>query len=83
MGTMNISLPDAMKRFVDKQVRDGAYAGSSEYVRELIRKDRDVAKLRALLDEGAASPVEGNFDADYFKGLRKRIRSRTKPPAKA
>lgn len=78
MSTMNISLPDEMKRFVDQQVRERAYAGSSEYVRELIRKDRELAKFRALLDKGAASPVEGNFDAAWFDGLRTRLRARAK-----
>lgn len=75
---MNISLPDSMKRFVDQQVREGDYAGASDYVRELIRKDRDVAKLRALLDEGGASPVEGEFDRAYFNGLRETLRTRGK-----
>ncbi len=75
---MNISLPDSMKRFVDQQVREGDYAGASDYVRELIRKDRDVAKLRALLDKGAASTVEGEFDRAYFEGLRETLRARGK-----
>ncbi|HJP98828.1 MAG TPA: type II toxin-antitoxin system ParD family antitoxin [Rhodanobacteraceae bacterium] len=75
---MNISLPDSMKRFVDQQVREGDYAGASDYVRELIRKDRDVAKLRALLDEGGASPLEGEFDRAYFDGLRETLHKRAK-----
>lgn len=78
MSTMNISLPDEMKRFVDQQVRDGAYAGTSEYLRELIRKGRELAKFRALLDQGAASPVEGRPDAGYFEGLRTRLRAGAK-----
>lgn len=78
MSTMNVSLPDSMKRFVDRQVREGDYAGASDYVRELIRKDRDVAKLRALLDEGGTSPVEGEFDRTYFEGLRETLRTRRK-----
>ena len=83
MSTMNISLPDEMKRFVDQQVREGAYAGSSEYVREVIRKDRELAKVRALLDKGAASPVEGKFDSAYFDGLRAKLRARTKTRKRA
>jgi antitoxin ParD1/3/4 len=39
MSTMNISLPDALKAFVDAQVTQGGYGTSSEYVRELIRRD--------------------------------------------
>ena len=40
MGTMNISLPAALKSFVDDQVERRGYGTSSEYVRDLIRKDQ-------------------------------------------
>lgn len=83
MSTMNISLPEEMKRFVDQQVREGAYAGSSEYVRELIRKDRELARFRALLDKGATSPIEGKFDAAWFDGLRTQLRTRAKSRKRA
>lgn len=72
MSTMNISLPDALRRFVDEQVAGGAYGTSSEYVRELIRKDQDRHRLRALLLEGARSPAGQTADATYFQALRKR-----------
>ena len=73
MGTMNISLPEALKSFVDDQVRARGYSTSSEYVRELIRKDQDRQRLRGLLLEGAASPSAAVADADYFDRLRARI----------
>lgn len=71
---MNISLPEALKDFVDQQVTDRGYGTSSEYVRELIRKDLDRQKLRSLLLEGASSPEADAVDADYFTRLRKRAR---------
>jgi antitoxin ParD1/3/4 len=40
MQTMNISLPDPMKQFVEEQVSAGAYSSASEYVRELVRADQ-------------------------------------------
>jgi len=49
MTTMNISLPDALRSFVDKQVVTGGYGISSEYVRELIRKHQDRQQLRAFI----------------------------------
>ena len=55
MSTMNISLPDALKSFVDDQVSTRGYTTSSEYVRELIGKDQDRQRLRCLLLEGATS----------------------------
>lgn len=75
MSTMNISLPEELKAFVDQQVGTRGYTSSSEYVRELIRKEQDREKLRALLLEGAASPLSGVVaDKAYFDGLRARIR---------
>ena len=71
---MNISLPEALKNFVDDQVGARGYSTSSEYVRELIRKDRDRQRLRGLLLEGAASPRAFTADADYFDRLRGRVR---------
>ena len=67
---MNISLPEALKSFVDDQVGARGYSTSSEYVRELIRKDQDRQRLRGLLLEGAESPQAVTADADYFDRLR-------------
>ena len=74
MSTMNISLPDALKSFVDEQVTKHGYATSSEYVRELIRADQDRERLRKLLLDGAASKSTPVVDDSYFSGLRSRIR---------
>jgi len=74
MSTMNISLPDALKSFVDEQVTKRGYATSSEYVRELIRADQDRERLRKLLLAGAASKSTAAIDDSYFSGLRSRIR---------
>ena len=71
---MNISLPEELKDFVDEQVKRG-YGTSSEYVRELIRKDQDRLRLRELLLAGAASPPGALGDATYFKELRSRVRT--------
>lgn len=70
---MNVSLPDTMKSFVDEQVAGRGYGTSSEYIRELIRKDQSRQDLRNLLLEGARSPVGKVADEDYFRNLRERI----------
>ena len=75
MTTMNVSLPDDLKGFVDAQVSGGDYGSTSEYVRELIRRDRDRRALRAALLEGARSSVVGDADAEYFASLRDRARA--------
>ncbi len=79
---MNISLPDTLKSFVDEQVSQRGYGTSSEYVRELIRKDQDRLQLRELLLAGAASAPAAPVDGAYFEGLRKRVRKVTKAGAK-
>jgi len=73
MSTMNISLPDTLKFFVDQQVNTRGYGTSSEYIRELIRKDQDIQQLRGLLMAGAASAPTTPADETYFAGLRARI----------
>ncbi|HSG74639.1 MAG TPA: type II toxin-antitoxin system ParD family antitoxin [Burkholderiales bacterium] len=76
MSTMNISLPDALKDFVDEQVNSRGYGTSSEYVRELIRKDQERQTLRGLLVAGAESRLADPADAAYFARLRRRVRGR-------
>ncbi len=79
MSTMNISLPDALKSFVDEQVNSRGFGTSSEYVRELIRKDQERVQLRELLLAGAGSKPADPADGAYFEALRDRVR--TRPPA--
>ena len=76
MSTMNISLPDSLKAFVDEQVADRGYATSSEYIRELIRRELDREKLRALLVEGATSPLTTPMTDADFDELRDLARGR-------
>ena len=56
---MNVSLPDELKSYVDEQVDDGGYGSTSEYVRDLIRRDKDRQQLRRVLLDGAASSSPG------------------------
>ena len=78
MSTMNISLPDTLKTYVDEQVTQRGYGTSSEYMRELIRKDQECQHLRGLLLEGAASAPAGPANASYFEELRRRVRGHGK-----
>jgi len=60
MATMNISLPDQMKEWVESQVASGRYANASDYVRDLLRQDlarrEGIARLQAEIDRGRAGP---------------------------
>lgn len=77
---MNISLPDELKEFVDHRIEAEGYGSSSEYMRELIRRDRDRVKFRQYLLEGIEAKPVGRMDKAYFAGLRRRLKKRT-PPA--
>ena len=71
MGSMNISLPDPMKSWVEDQAKTGRYANTSDYVRDLIRRDRArqeaVAEIQAAVDAGLASGPAVALDRDAFK----------------
>ena len=75
--TMNIALPEPMRAYVAERVASGQYGNTSEYVRELIRKDQreqTIARLRALVEEGLASgPAvpDTQADRDELKAIAK------------
>ncbi len=72
-----ISLPGLLKSFVDEQVSRRGFSTSSEYIRELIRKDQDRVSLREMLLDGASSGTVGYFDAAYFDGLRQSVQHKS------
>lgn len=83
MTTMNVSLPEKMKEFVDGRVEAGGYQTVSEYVRDLIRQDLENQRkernerLDALLLEGLKSmEEEGTFEVtdEYWDEMRSRIK---------
>jgi antitoxin ParD1/3/4 len=77
MTTMNISLPDGLKAFVDDLVQTEGYGTSSEYVRELIRHDQDRRQFKEHLLIGMRSGIDGPMDATFFTTLRQRATQRT------
>ncbi|MBS0423027.1 MAG: type II toxin-antitoxin system ParD family antitoxin [Proteobacteria bacterium] len=73
MQSMNISLPDPMKQFVDGQIAQGRYSSASEYIRELIRADekrKAEEQLEAKLLEGLSSS-ESELTAEDWGDIRK------------
>ncbi len=73
MQTMNISIPDQLKAFVEHQVGSGRYSTASEYVRELIRDDEKRAsqeKLAALLLEGIQSGQPSELTREDWDDIR-------------
>lgn len=73
MQTMNISIPDQLREFVDEQVGSGRYSSVSEYVRELIRDDekrRAQEKLEAMLMEGLRSGASSEMTPRDWAEIR-------------
>jgi antitoxin ParD1/3/4 len=86
MATMNVSLPDEMKEWVEKQSASGTFANTSDYVRDLIRRDivrtQGVARLQAEIDKGRAGPFrEFNPDELFEEITGKASASIRKPNA--
>jgi antitoxin ParD1/3/4 len=73
MSTMNISLPSELKDYVDTRIQADAYGSSSEYVRDLIRQDRDREQLRGYMLKGIQSPIVGDFNEAYLLKLKQRV----------
>jgi antitoxin ParD1/3/4 len=69
MTTMNISLPEPMRAYVDQQVAQGGYSTASEYIRQLVREDQKRAakqRLEALLMEGIESGPSVEITDEYW-----------------
>jgi antitoxin ParD1/3/4 len=84
MRTMNISLPETLKNFVDQQIAAGRYSSASEYVRELIRNDekrKAEDRLAALMREGLQSE-ETALTSEDWKAIRAEALARVKHAAK-
>lgn len=69
MATMNISLPDELKAYVEEQVAEGSYGTTSEVVRDLIRRERARTRLREAVLESLASGPGGQADEEFFSRL--------------
>ena len=74
MATMNVSLPEQMKNWVEECVKSGRYANASDYVRDLIRQDHiKLEKLRQALIEGENSGPSTSLDIDDFIANKKKF----------
>lgn len=78
---MSFALPEAMRDYVDERVRSGQYGNTSEYLRELIRRDQEEQarkRLRELVAEGLASGPARELTAASAAALKARALGRGK-----
>ena len=85
MTTMNVSLPDSLRDYVERQIAQGGYSSVSEYIRQLIRdaqKRETQQRLEALLleglDSGEATPMTDDDWAEIRRTVKKRLSRRRK-----
>ncbi|WP_119389311.1 type II toxin-antitoxin system ParD family antitoxin [Taklimakanibacter lacteus] len=80
MATMNVSLPDLMKDWVEAQMKTGRYANASDYVRDLIRKDQErsgkIAAMQRFVDEGSKSGAGNRSKDELFSSAVTRTKAR-------
>ena len=74
MAQMNVSVPDRLKAWAEARVAEGRYSSTSDYVRDLMRRDQDAAeakaRLQAAIDAGRASPPSDRTLADIIAERR-------------
>ncbi|MFP9139070.1 type II toxin-antitoxin system ParD family antitoxin [Devosia sp. XGJD_8] len=85
MATMNVSLPDAMKAWVEEQVQTGRYGNSSDYVRDLVRRDQEraakLAEFERLVQEGIDSGISPLTPEEVFANARRKAGVKTSDAA--
>ena len=81
MASMNISVPDPMREWVQRRIESGEYASVSDYVRDLIRRDQNAQTRRLSVEDigrtieegraaaGGTSPAEGFILAQFLGAL--------------
>ncbi|MEI9853011.1 MAG: type II toxin-antitoxin system ParD family antitoxin [Sphingomonas sp.] len=76
MAQMNVSIPDALKAWAEARVAEGRYSSTSDYVRDLVRRDQDEEaarqRLQAAIDEGRASGISERTIDDIIADFRVR-----------
>jgi antitoxin ParD1/3/4 len=74
MATMNLTLPDELMDFVNAQAESRGLISPADYLNQLIRLERDRVTFSASIQQGIASGVAGEMDADFFESLEQHIR---------
>ena len=70
MAQLNISVPEALKGWIDTRLAQGRFSSPSDYVRDLVRRDQEradeTAWVQAMIDEGMASETLGQDPRDVI-----------------
>jgi antitoxin ParD1/3/4 len=76
MAQMNVSIPDKLKGWAEQRVAEGRYSSTSDYIRDLVRRDQEneekLRRLQAAIDEGRASGISKRTIEDIIADGRRR-----------
>ena len=76
MATMNVSLPNPMRKWIEDRIKSGEYANASDYVRDLVRHDRERhERLVEALIEGEKSGISPRAVSEIVAGAKTKIRN--------
>ena len=79
MATLNLSLPDAMKAWIEAQTKGGQYNNASEYVRDLIRRDQNerekLERLQTAIDQGRRSGISNRTPEEILTAAKAELRN--------
>ncbi len=79
MATMNISLPEQMKAWAESQADNGKYSNTSDYVRDLIRRDQErsekIAAMQAVVTNSLASGISKHSMAEILEIAKSQVQS--------
>jgi len=79
MATLNLSLPDAMKAWIEAQTKGGQYNNASEYVRDLIRRDQNerekLERLQTAINQGRRSGISNRTPEEILTAAKAELRN--------
>ena len=76
MATMNVSLPDPMKEWVESQIKSGHYSNASDYIRDLIRRDQEYQDKREILIKALIAGEKSGVSKRTIDAIWKDVKAR-------
>lgn len=78
MATMNVSIPDQMREWVETQIEGGHYSNASDYIRDLIRRDQEFKDKREALIQALKTGEKSGMAKRTIDEIWKEVKTRTR-----
>lgn len=78
MATMNVSIPDQMREWVETQIESGHYSNASDYIRDLIRRDQEFKDKREALIQALKTGEKSGIAKRTIDEIWKEVKTRTR-----